>query len=94
MPVRGTTVALHSKEVVILEANEHQDGRILCAWADCDEYGHANHQIVINDAKPGFPVKLMRYVFCSDNCRHYWSRSHIPGEYGSLRGSGLRSRYM
>lgn len=93
MPVRGTSVARHAKQVVILEANEHQGTRILCAWADCDQVGHVNNQTVINDAKPGFPVKLMRYVFCSANCKAYWDRSHIPGEYGRLPGH-LRSRFL
>ena len=93
MPVRGTTVALHSKEVIIREQGDQEGQRILCAWADCDNNGHANHQIVINEAKPGFPAKLIRYCFCSDNCRAYFARSHIPGQYGRLPG-GVRSRYM
>ena len=93
MPVRGTSVALHSKEVIIREQNEHEGERIWCAWAECDNYGHLNHQTVINEAKPGFPVKLCRYVFCSDNCKTYFDRSHIPGQYGKLL-PGQRSRYM
>ena len=93
MPVRGTSVALHSKEVIVREQNEQEGQRIWCAWSDCDNYGHANHQLVINEAKPGFAKKLIRYVFCSDNCRTYFARSHIPGQYGKLR-AGERSRYM
>ena len=93
MPVRGSSVALHSKEVIVREQNASEGERILCAWADCDNYGHANHQIVHNEAKPGFAKKLVRYVFCSDNCRTYFARSHVPGQYGRLPG-GVRSRYM
>lgn len=93
MPVRGTSVALHSKMVIVREQNEHEGERIWCAWPPCDNYGYLNHQTVINEAKPGFPVKLARYVFCSDQCKHYFDRSHIPGEYGKLP-PGTRSRYM
>lgn len=93
MPVRGTSVAIHSKQVVIREHNEHQGERIVCAWADCDKFGYLNHQTIINEAKPGFPAKLARYVFCSDNCKRYFDRSHIPGQYGVLP-AGVRSRFM
>jgi hypothetical protein len=93
MPVRGTTVARHQKLVIIREQNEQEGGRILCAWADCDRYGYELYQIRINEAKPGFPVKLARYVFCSEQCMAYFARSHVPGEYGRLPGH-LRSRYL
>jgi hypothetical protein len=93
MPVRGTSVARHNKLVIIREQNEHEGERIWCAWTDCENYGYLCHQTVINEAKPGFPVKLARYVFCSANCKNYFDRSHIPGEYGRL-APGLRSRYL
>jgi hypothetical protein len=93
MPVRGTTVALHSKEVIVRERDGRQGTRILCAWADCDNTGYDCHKITLNDAKPGFAPKYINYVFCSENCRSYFARSHVPGEYGKL-GAGLRSRYM
>ena len=93
MAVRGTTVARHQKMVIIREQNEHEGERIWCAWEDCDQYGFECYQIVINEAKPGFPRKLARYVFCSEQCKGYFSRSHIPGEWGRLP-SHLRSRYM
>jgi hypothetical protein len=93
MPVRGTSVARHSRIVIIREQGEAEGGRLWCAWADCDRYGYACHQIVINEAKPGFPRKLARYVFCSDTCRTFFARSHIPGEYGRLP-SGQQGRYF
>lgn len=92
MPVRGTTVARHLKEVIIRE-QEQEGERIWCAWADCDRYGYALFQFVVNEAKPGFARKLCRYVFCSEQCMEYFKRSHIPGEYGKLPPH-LRSRYM
>jgi hypothetical protein len=92
MAVRGTSVARHQKLVIIREANEHQGERIWCAWEDCDRYGFANHQVVINEAKPGWPKKLARYVFCSEAHRAFFARSHIPGEYGRLP-AGIRGRY-
>lgn len=95
MPVRGTSVARHQRYAIVMDQadREFEGERIWCAWADCDRYGYTCHQFVVNEAKPGFPVKLARYLFCSDQCRHYFARSHIPGEYGKLRGE-LRSRYL
>lgn len=93
MPVRGTTVARHLKQIIIREQNEHMGEKIWCAWADCDKYGYECFQFVVNEAKPGFPVKLARYVFCSEQCMAYFKRSHIPGEYGKLPAH-LRSRYL
>ena len=93
MPVRGSSVAQHSKQVIIREQNDHEGERIWCAWDDCDNYGVLSNQLVINEAKPGFPPQICRYVFCSDNCRTYFARSQIPGEYGKLP-AGQRSRYM
>ena len=93
MAVRGPTVARHQKLVIIREQNEHEGERIWCAWFECDKYGFLCYQTVINEAKPGFPVKLARYVFCSENCKRYFDRSHLPGEYGKLP-NGIRSRYM
>jgi hypothetical protein len=86
MPVRGTTIAIHSRYVIVREQNEHEGERIWCAWHDCDKYGVMLHQTIINEAKPGFGVKLARYVFCSAQCKDYFDHSHIPGEYGKLRG--------
>ena len=77
--------------VIVREQNEHEGERILCAWDDCDRYGYANHQTVINEAKPGFPVKLARYVFCTDRHKVMFDRSHLPGQYGRLP-AGMRQR--
>ena len=93
MPVRGTTVARHQKEIIIRESNEHEGQRILCSWLDCDNYGYQQYQFVVNEAKPGFAKKLCRYAFCSEQCMTYFRRSHIPGQYGMLP-AGMRSRYM
>lgn len=93
MPVRGTTVARHAKLVTIREQSDSQGEKIWCAWYDCERYGYECYQTVVNEAKPGWPVKLARYVFCSENCKRYFDRSHIPGEYGKLP-SGIRSRFM
>lgn len=89
MPVRGTSVAKHYKEVIIREENQHEGERILCAWDECSNYGYIQFQFVVNEAKPGFARKLARYVFCCENHLKYFKRSHIPGEYGKLsRGYG------
>ena len=98
MPVRGTSVARHHKyQIVMDQADQAFEGeRIWCSWAmgGCDNYGYQQFQFVVNEAKPGFPVKLARYLFCSEQCMWYFKRSHVPGQFGSLKGSGLRSRYL
>ena len=93
MAVRGTTVARHEKLVIIREQGAQEGDRIWCAWYDCDNYGYINYRTVMNEAKPGFPPQYHTYVFCSENCKRYFDRSHIPGEYGRLP-NGIRSRYM
>jgi hypothetical protein len=95
MAVRGTSVARHHKyQIVVDQADQAFEGeRIWCAWDTCDKYGYANHQFVVNEAKAGFPVKLARYLFCCEAHRYYFAHSHIPGEYGKLRGT-VNRRYM
>jgi hypothetical protein len=89
MPVRGTSVARHHKRLVVLsQADKEFEGEyIWCAWDECDKYGFYCHQFVVNEAKPGFPVKLARYVFCSEAHRYMFMHSHIPGQYGKLHGA-------
>ena len=95
MPARGTSVARHLKYAIVMEQADRQfEGeRIWCAWSDCDRYGFTIHQFVVNEAKPGFPRKLARYLFCSDGHRQMFATSHIPGEYGKLRGA-VNRRYL
>jgi hypothetical protein len=93
MAVRGTTVARHNKLVIIRDPGESQGEKINCAWYDCENLGYMNHRTVINEGKPGFPPQYKNYVFCSENCKYYFDRSHIPGEYGRLP-NGIRSRWM
>ena len=95
MPVRGTSVARSEKyQIVMDQADRALEGeRIWCAWSDCDRYGYGLYEFRVNEAKPGFPVKLARYLFCSEQHRYWFSVSHIPGEYGRSRGR-YRSRYL
>lgn len=94
MAARGTSVARSEKFIIV--RNEQDQGfegeRIWCAWADCDNHAYSIYQFIVNEAKPGFPQKLARYAFCSENCRTYFARSHLPGEYGKL-APGMRSRF-
>lgn len=95
MAVRGTAEGNRNKvlkHVIVRENNDHEGERIWCAWADCDRYGFECFQTVINEAKPGFAKKLARYVFCCARHQHYFETSHIPGEYGRLRGENPRFR--
>ena len=96
MAVRGTSVAQHHKNLIVMSEQDKgfEGERIWCAWSDCDQYAYSIYQFITNEAKPGFPRKLARYAFCSDQCLSYFKRSHIPGEYGKLAGSGLRSRFL
>ena len=91
MPVRGTSTARHNKYVIIREQGNEGE-RIWCAWDECEQYGYYQYQFVVNEAKPGFAKKLARYVFCCEQHKQYFSRSHIPGQYGVLAG-GADPRY-
>ena len=95
MAVRGTTVARHNKYAIVTEQadREFEGERIWCAWDECDKYGYMNNQFTVNEAKPGFPKKLARYLFCSEAHRYMFSHSHIPGQYGKLHGT-VNRRYM
>ena len=95
MPVRGTSVARHLKYQIVMEQadREFEGERIWCAWDECDRYGYAQHQFVVNEAKPMFPVKLARYLFCTEAHRYFFAHSHIPGQYGKLHGA-VNRRYM
>lgn len=87
MSVRGTSHARHHKKVVILEGAA-AGTKIFCGWDDCDLDGFALFQVVINAAKPGFPRKLERYVFCTERHKQYWLNSHIA--YGQLPSGANR----
>lgn len=91
MAVRGTTHARHMRRVIVRDAAAEGE-RIWCAWEDCDQHGYINYEFRVNEAKPGFPVQLARYVFCCEAHRQYFARSHVPGEYGRLRGINPRYR--
>ena len=95
MPVRGTSVARHLKYQIVMEQadREFEGERIWCAWDECDRYGYAQHQFVVNEAKPMFPVKLARYLFCTEAHRYMFAHSHIPGQYGKLHGA-VNRRYV
>ena len=96
MAVRGTSVARHQKYAIVRDQADQQfEGeRIWCAWAmgECDNYGYTCYEWRVNEAKPGFPVKLARYLFCCEQHREYFKRSHIPGQFGRL-APGTNPRY-
>lgn len=91
MSVRGTAHALLTRKVIILEG-EQQGGKILCAWDTCDRDGTMLHHVAVNQAKPGFPRNLARYVFCTDRHKQYWQSSQRLG-YGNLP-AGSRSTIL
>lgn len=91
--------SVHRKRVL-----SHDTGRwILCAWDDCERQGYENHKVQINEAKPGFPPKIIKFVFCSDGHRQYFidenpavrGRGDTAGLHGRLRsGNRSSSRYL
>lgn len=83
MSVRGTTHARHHKKVVILEG-EDKGGKILCGWQECDNDGYINYELRTNGARPGFPERWERYVFCSERHRQYFLAQMRGGLVGRL----------
>lgn len=91
MTVRGTAHALLTRKVIIREG-EQQGGKILCGWDTCDHDGTMLHHVAVNQAKPGFPRQLARYVFCSERHKQYWLNAHRLG-HGNLP-AGYRSTIL
>jgi hypothetical protein len=93
MPVRGTSIARHAREIIIRERGQQEGERIVCAWADCDNDAVQLHQVCVYDHyRPGYGPPS-RYAFCSEQCRQYFLRSHRPGQYGRLP-PGMRGRWL
>lgn len=57
---------------------------LLCCWDDCERFGYEIHHVTINDAKPGYPPKLVKFVFCSERHRQYWL-DELPVDKGPNR---------
>lgn len=58
------------------------NGHVMCAWDTCTRQGYDSNRVTINDAAPGYPDKLIRYVFCSERHKFYFVHSHR--DYGNL----------
>ncbi len=79
--------ALISKPVINLD---HDGTRhIMCAWDTCERDGYELHKVVTNNAAPGKPPNLLRYVFCTERHKMYWVNSHRS--YGNLPPGYARS---
>ncbi|MHB1595390.1 MAG: hypothetical protein ACYCO9_16405 [Streptosporangiaceae bacterium] len=87
MSVRGTTHARLVRKVIVRDG-DHEGEKIVCAWLDCDKDGYMLYHVATNEAKPGFPRRLARYVFCSERHKQYWLNSHRPG-----MGAGMAPGY-
>lgn len=71
------------KPVINLDqGGDRGDGHIMCAWDTCTNQGYELFKVVVNDAKPGYPDNLIRYVFCKESHKMYWVHSHR--DYGNL----------
>lgn len=78
--------------------------RIWCAWSDCDNPASSLHtgvecfasqKLSSHSELPARPecAECRRVAFCCDRHREYYFSSHIPGEYGQLRGSASLSTF-
>lgn len=83
MSARGTTHARVHRKVIIREGAD-EGGKIFCAWADCDADGYTLYQLRSNDAKPGMPPQIIRFVFCSERHRQYFLHTQRRGLHGHL----------
>lgn len=78
MTIRGTSRWQHAKiDKVAINLDHDGDKHIYCAWDSCERDGYESNRVVLNDAAPGHPPKLIKYVFCTDRHKQYWLHSTI-----------------
>jgi hypothetical protein len=74
---------------MIINLDHDGDRHVYCAWDSCELDGYETNKVVINDAAPGYPEKIMRYVFCTERHKQFWINSHRS--YGNLPPGYRRS---
>lgn len=72
--------AIIQKKVINLDHGGSK--HVMCAWDDCTNDGYELYKVVVNDAAPGYPDQLIRYVFCKESHKMMWVHSHR--RYGHL----------
>ena len=82
------------------------DSRVRCGWADCDAPGSMLHYLIEcfsgrREARlthPELPRRIecpdcTKVLFCSEQHRDFYQRSHLPGQYGRS-SAGVNGRYL
>lgn len=74
--------------------------RIRCNWDECENPGSGLQKVKVCFAARPFRhhrsqtcPHCTHYAFCSAQHLDFWTRSHIPGEYGKL-SAGVNGRYL
>jgi hypothetical protein len=93
MPARETTEWRHAiilKKVINLDHGGAK--HVMCAWDTCERDGYENNKVVTRESAPGYPLKTISYVFCSEKHRNYFidqARGMLPGYLRSGNRGGI-----
>jgi hypothetical protein len=83
-----------------IPGGDADNDRIWCNWDDCEYPGSNLNRVIICHASAPYrhsdghicPFCEIK-TFCSAQHKDYWSRSHVPGQYGKL-SAGLNGIYL
>jgi hypothetical protein len=89
MPVRDSTEWRHAIiNRKVINMDHDGDKHVMCAWDVCENDGLENIQVRINYGTAANP-HIVKHVFCSEGHKDYFTRSHVPGQYG-MHSAGNR----
>lgn len=80
------------------------DSRVRCAWSTCENPGSGLHYSIECFANPAvsrhseLPRRIQcaecrKNLFCCEQHRDYYVRSHLPGQFGRLP-AGTNARFL
>lgn len=69
----------HRKKVLSRDTEQW----LLCGYRDCENDGYECHKVQVNDSAPGYPPKIVNFVFCSERHRQYFIDA---GQFHELDG--------
>jgi len=55
---------------------------IHCGWDDCEKHGFEMYKVKIHTEKPGYPERIVNFVFCTERHRQYFIQSYNQGQAG------------
>lgn len=64
-------------------------GRFIhCGWDDCEKHGYECYKVMQHTEKPGYPERIVNFIFCSERHRQYFIQS------SQQAASGMHKDFM